>query len=382
MTERKCIDVRIVGSYFESMSDPRHTRNRKHLLVDIIVISICGIICNAEGPTAVHRWAKERKEWLQRFLKLPNGIPSRDCIRRTLIALKPQAFQKCFEAWVRDMMETDSSDGKRLVAIDGKCCRGSHDRSQDLGPMHIVSAWASESGIALGQVATDEKSNEIKAIPQLLEQIDLANSVVTIDAIGCQKAIVTQIARAKGTFVIAVKDNQPTLHETIQEFIRAHLENDQDDLRYQLYETLDEGHGRVDERAYRVIKLPPRFPLRNEWPSIKAVGYATRMTRDADGKESCDTRLYILNENLSGQRFAEAVRGHWAIESMHWILDVNFREDENQTSERTLVNNLSWLRRFAVSLLKRHPNTKESIRGKMQIAAYSTNFLEEVLTAQ
>jgi len=379
VVETKYVDASVVGSYFESLSDPRHTRNRRHVLVDIMVIAICGIICNSEGPTAIHRWAKAREKWLRQFLLLPNGIPSRDCIRRTLILIKPEAFQKCFEAWVRDMMETETSGAKRLVAIDGKCCRGSHDRSRDLGPMHIVSAWATECGIALGQVATEEKSNEITAIPQLLEQIDLSNTIVTIDAIGCQKAIVKQITRGKGTFVIAVKDNQPKLHEAIRELIRKQLDDDYEDLRYKVYETLDESHGRIDERTYRVIKLPRSFPLRKEWPSIKAVGYATRITQNSDGTESSDTRLFILNENMTGQRFAEAVRGHWGIESMHWVLDVNFREDENQTSERTLVNNLSWLRRFAISLLKRHPDKKESIRGKMQIAACSTDFLEEVL---
>lgn len=382
MAETKCVDVSVVGSYFESMSDPRHLRNRKHLLTDIIVISICGIICNASGPTAIHRWAKARSEWLGKFLQLPNGIPSRDCIRRTLIAIKPLAFQQCFEAWTRDLMKTDDINGKILVAIDGKCCRGSHDRSKDLGPMHIVSAWASECGIALGQVATDDKSNEITAIPQLLEQIDLKTAIVTIDAMGCQKAIVEQIHQGKGTYVIAVKGNQPNLYEDVKALISKQLDADYEDLRYLVYETDDKSHGRIDERTYRVVKVPSKSPLRKEWPSIQAVGYATRITRTPDGKETTDTRLYILNQNLTGQYFATAVRGHWEIESMHWVLDVNFREDENQTCERSLVNNLSWLRRFAVSLLKKHPNAKESIRGKMQIAAYSTDFLEEVLTSQ
>ncbi|MBM3272933.1 ISAs1 family transposase, partial [Candidatus Kaiserbacteria bacterium] len=184
MTATKRVDVGVVGTYFESLSDPRHSRNRKHLLVDIIVIAICAIICNAEGPTGIHRWARARASWLASFLRLPNGLPSRDCIRRLLIALKPEAFQKCFEAWVNDSIEADESGGKRLIAIDGKCCRGSHDRSKELGPLHVVSAWASELGIALGQVATEEKSNEITAIPRVLNHIDLTNSIVTIDAIG------------------------------------------------------------------------------------------------------------------------------------------------------------------------------------------------------
>jgi predicted transposase YbfD/YdcC len=346
--------------------------------VDIIVISVCAVLCGADGPTAIHRWAKSRAPWLGRFLTLPNGVPSRDCIRRLLIALKPEAFQKCFEAWVRDAIDVESG-GKRLVAIDGKCCRGSHDRSKDLGALHIVSAWASEQGIALGQVAVEDKSNEITAIPQVLEQIDLAHSIITIDAAGCQKAIVQQIAQGKGSYVIAVKDNQPTLHEAVREVIRQQLEGELEDLQYRVYDTLQDGHGRVDERTYGVMKIPRGFPLRKEWPSLKAVGYATRVTVNADGSESQDTRFYILNTHLSGRRFAEAVRGHWSIEAMHWVLDVTFREDEHPTAERTLANNLSWLRRFAITLLKRTKEEKESVRGWMQMAGWSTDILEKVL---
>src|SRR5271165_4245809 len=167
----KLVDVGSIGSYFESLSDPRHTRNRKHLLVDIAVIAVCGILCGCDGPTAIHRWAANRRDWLGQFLALPNGIPSRDCIRRLLMALQPQAFQKCFQDWIACTVQTDDQHPARLIAIDGKTCRGSHDAGQGLGPLHIVSAWASEQGIALGQVATEEKSNEITAIPELLQQI-------------------------------------------------------------------------------------------------------------------------------------------------------------------------------------------------------------------
>src|SRR4051812_12963554 len=186
----KLVDVGSIGSYFESLSDPRHPRNRKHLMADIAVIAVCGIVCGCDGPTAIHRWAKHRASWLAEHLRPPNGIPSRDCIRRLLIALKPEAFQSCFRAWLAGAIPTDADGNGRLIAIDGKACRGSHDRAKDLGALHIVSAWASEEGIALGQVATDAKSNEITAIPLLLAQIDLAGALITIDAMGCQKAIV------------------------------------------------------------------------------------------------------------------------------------------------------------------------------------------------
>src|SRR3954463_5418133 len=164
-TMAKLVDVESIGCYFQSLSDPRHTRNRKHLLGDIIVIAVCGILCNCDGPTAIHRWAVNRSEWLTTILALPNGIPSRDCIRRLLVALKPQAFQRCFQEWIAQAITSDNAEDNRLVAIDGKTCRGSHDAGKNLGAMHIVSAWASEEGIALGQVATEQKSNEITAIP-------------------------------------------------------------------------------------------------------------------------------------------------------------------------------------------------------------------------
>ena len=374
----KLVDVGSIASYFESLSDPRHTRNRKHLLVDVMVIAVASIICGCDGPTAMHRWATHHHDWLAQVLALPNGIPSRDCIRRLLLALKPEAFQRCFQAWIAAAIPSDAAVGKRLVAIDGKTCRGSHDRGNDLGPLHIVSAWASEDGIALGQVATDDKSNEITAIPQLLDQINLNDTIVTIDAMGCQKDIVETIVAGQGDFVIAVKDNQPKLKAAIQAFFDEQLERDFEDLQYRYHETHDASHGRIDERAYFLTKTPSDFAPADDWPEVKAIGYALRLTELPDGQETSEVRYYIASRYLSGKRFAEAVRGHWGIESMHWVLDVTFREDDSRTRERTLGNNLSWLRRFAVTLLKRHP-VNDSIKGKMLRCAYSTDFLTEVL---
>ena len=372
-------DVGTIGSHFESLADPRHTRNRKHLLADIVVISICGILCGANGPTAIHRWAISKSEWLVQFLALSNGIPSRDCIRRLLMALKPESFQKCFQEWIAGGVTADVTGRQRLIAIDGKSCRRSHDAAHELEPLHLVSAWAGEEGIALGQVAADDKSNEITAIPVLLEQIELTNALVTIDAMGCQKEIAEKIVKGKGDFVLAVKDNQPKLYQAIKTFFAKHLELELEELQYRFHETREEGHGRRDERAYYLARIPKDFALKDVWPWVKAIGYALRITQHADGSESCEVRYYIVSRYLSGKRFGEAVRGHWAIESMHWVLDVTFREDDSRTRERTLGNNLSWLRRFAITRLKRHPR-KESIRGKMQIAGWNSDFLAEVLT--
>jgi predicted transposase YbfD/YdcC len=377
----KWVNVESIGSYFESLSDPRHTRNRKHLLVDIVVIAVCGLVCGCDGPTAIHRWATERHDWLRQFLTLPNGVPSRDCIRRLLMALEPEAFQECFRNWIARATQAEDGAPARLVAIDGKTCRRSHDAASGLGPLHLVSAWASEEGIALGQVATEEKSNEITAIPHLLGQIELADTLITIDAMGCQKDIARAIVEGGGDFVITVKDNQPALREAIGAYFLGHLERDLEDLRYRRHETSEAAHGRIDERSYCLTRVPPGSAVKEEWPWVKAIGYAVRVTQHPDGRETDEVRYYILSRYLSGKRFSEAVRGHWGIEAMHWVLDVNFREDDSRTRERTLGSNLSWLRRFAVTLLKRHP-IKDSLRGKMIRCMLNTDFLTEVLTLQ
>ena len=377
----KLVNVESIASYFQSLSDPRHTRNRKHLLLDVVVIAICAMVSGSDGPTAIHRWAVNRALWLKGFLALPNGIPSRDCIRRLLMALKPQAFQRCFQDWIASALVTAEGATRRLVAIDGKTCRRSHDSGKGLGPLHVVSAWASEEGIALGQVATEAKSNEITAIPLLLEQIELTDTLVTIDAMGCQKEIAAAIVGGGGDFVFAVKDNQPSLREAVEGYLMEQLGYDFEDLRYRHHETSEVGHGRTDERAYYLCAVPRDFAPKQEWPWVKAIGYAVRVSVDGNGKETSEVRFYVLSRYLSGKRFSEAVRGHWGIESMHGVLDVTFREDDSRTRERTLGNNLSWLRRFAVTLLKRHP-IKDSIKGKMLRCMMNPDFLAEVLTIQ
>jgi predicted transposase YbfD/YdcC len=377
----KLVNVESIASYFQSLSDPRHTRNRKHLLLDVVVIAVCAMVSGSDGPTAIHRWAANRAEWLQGFLALPNAIPSRDCIRRLLMALSPEAFQRCFQDWIAHALVTDQGGAKRLVAIDGKTCRRSHDHGQGLGPLHLVSAWASEEGIALGQVACEAKSNEITAIPLLLGQIELTDTIVTTDAMGCQKEIARAIVDGGGDFVIAVKDNQPSLRQEVEGYLMEQLGRDFEDLRYRHHETSEVGHGRTDERAYYLCAVPRDFALKSEWPWVKAIGYAVRVSVDNRGQETSEVRFYVLSRYLSGKRFSEAVRGHWGIEAMHWVLDVTFREDDSRTRERTLANNLSWLRRFAVTLLKRHP-VKDSIKGKMLRCMMNTDFLTEVLTLQ
>jgi predicted transposase YbfD/YdcC len=371
-----------IVKYFESLPDPRDTRNRRHLLVDVIVIAVCGVIVGCEGPTAIVRWAKAKKEWLEQLLKLPSGIPSRDCVRRILSALKPKAFQDCFQRWIAECLTPDADGSHRTIAIDGKTMRRCHDRAAGLGPLHLVSAWASEQGIALGQIATEEKSNEITAIPELIDQIDVQGAVVTTDAMGCQKQIAKKIKRGGGDWVLAVKDNQPKLHQAIEEFFVEALEDDLAQVPHRRHETHDKGHGRVDERYYYLAKLPDHFAFKKQWAGIKAIGVAIRITEKSDGTQSDDTRYFIASRYLSGKRFAQSVRNHWGIEnSLHWVLDVTFNEDQSRARERRLADNLSWLRRFGISLLKQHPS-KDSLKGKRQIAGWSNEFLTQVLATQ
>lgn len=368
--------------HFESLPDPRHPRNRRHLLGDVLVISVCGVIVGCSGPTSIARWAKAKEDWLRKVLALPNGIPSRDCIRRVLSALRPEAFQKCFQQWIKACQVEKTEDGQRTLCIDGKTVRRSHDRQAGLGPLHLVSAWLSEQGLALGQVATEEKSNEITAIPELIDQIDVKGAVVTIDAMGCQKEIARKIITAGGDYALAVKDNQPTLHQAIQSFFDEHLDDDLRNVPHRQHETCETRHGRRDERYYYLAKLPDDFPLKDEWAGLRAIGLAVRMTEKKDGTTSDDARFFICSRYLSGPRFAQAVRGHWGIEnSLHWVLDVTFDEDQSRTRNRHMANNLSWLRRFAISLLKQHPS-KHSIKGKSEMAGWNKDFLMEVLATQ
>ena len=367
--------------YFEALPDPRHQRNRRHLLVDVITIAVCGVIVGCSGPTHIEQWAKAKVDWLKELLELPNGIPSRDCIRRVLSTLKPEAFQQCFQSWIASLVGA-GVEGGPVIAIDGKTARRSHDAKHGLGPLHLVSAWATKLGLSLGQVATDAKSNEITAIPELIDRIDVRGAIVTLDAMGCQKQIAQKIIDAQGDYVLAVKDNQPKLHEAIQDLFSDEGQDALLKRPHRQHETCEESHGRRDERYYVLAKLPEDFPLKDQWPGAKAVGMAVRVMRKRDGQTSSDVRYFLSSRFLSGQRFAEAVRGHWGIEnSLHWVLDVSFGEDQSRARQRRIANNLSWLRRFAISLLKQHPS-KHSIIGKSRIAGWSNEFLMEVLAAK
>ena len=380
---REITESEVVGivDHFRDLPDPRSTVNRVHLLVDVIVISVCGVIAGADGPTAIEVWAKSQVEWLKKHLKLPNGIPSHDTIGRVLERLSPQAFQRCFAAWLESLggQADGDSDRRPHLAIDGKTARRSHDRRRGLGPLHVVSVWATERGIALGQLATEEKSNEITAIPQLLEDLDIGGAIITIDAAGCQKNIAERIINGKADYVLALKGNQGNLHKAVEDWIVEHMADDFAGMRVSRWEEQETSHGRTDHRTYYQLTAPPDLPGRGSWIGLKTVGIAIRVS-EKDGKETSDVRFYISSLRRNGKQFARAVRGHWGIEnSLHWSLDMTFREDDSRTRGRRIADNLAWLRRIALTLLKQHPK-KQSLVMKRRMAGWNVNFLMQVLT--
>jgi len=376
-------EVRGIMSHFQSLPDPRSTINRRHLLVDVIVISICGVLAGADGPAAIELWAKTQHRWLKTYLKLPHGIPSHDTIGRVLEALNPQAFQHGFTGWLESLRDDDDTRRKdpRHYAVDGKTLRRSHDRPRGLGPLHLVSVWATEQGLTLGQVATDDKSNEITAIPQLLDQLDLEGAVVTIDAAGCQKAIAQKIVDGGGDYVLALKGNQETLHRAVQELIEEQIADDFEDVPVSRWEEHETSHGRVEHRYYYQLSAPKDLPGRTPWSGLKTIGVAIRFT-EKDGEETGDVRYYISSLRRHGKRFARLVRGHWGIENtLHWSLDMTFREDDSRVRARRLAENLAWLRRLALTLIKQHPG-KQSLVMKRRMAGWSIDFLMQVLTGK
>lgn len=377
-------DVGVIVEQFERLPDPRSTINRRHLLVDVIVISICGVLAGADGPEAIAVWAKSKAQWLRKHLKLPHGIPSHDTIGRVLERLEPVAFQECFAAWLETLRSEEGSPlspEQRQVSIDGKTLRRSHDRRRGLGPLHLVSAWATQQGISLGQVATDEKSNEITAIPALLERIDITDAVVTIDAMGCQKEIAEKIIKGGGDYVLALKGNQGTLHAAVEAYFSQHLENDFADVAVSRLTTEDQGHGRKEQRYYFQLRAPQSLPGRKDWRNLRTIGMAIRVC-EMNGREVSEVRYYICSTKRNVKQFAAAVRGHWSIENtLHWSLDMMFREDESRTRGRRIADNLAWLRRIVLTLLKQHPG-KESLVMKRRKAGWSVDFLMELLTGK
>ena len=368
-------------AHFQTLEDPRSSINRKHPLPSVLVITVLAVLAGANGPTAIAEWAEIKKEWLLARLDLPNGVPSKDVFRRVLMAVKSELFQSCFAAWVESMRsEAAARTGveRPTFAVDGKTARRSHDRAKGLKALHAVSVWASEFGLSLGQTACAEKSNEITAIPEVLKRVDLKGAVVTIDAMGTQKAIAEQIVAGGADYVLALKGNQGSIHQRAIDYINKIGEDDFEGSNVERLETVDKGHGRVETRGYVQLEVPEDFPDKELWKSLATLGMVVSHCL-RDGKESVEVRYFLCSLALRVSLFAHAARAHWGIEnSCHWSLDMTYREDESRIRETNLRENFAWLNRFTLSILKQHSD-KKSVAMRRRRCGWGEGYLLEVV---
>jgi predicted transposase YbfD/YdcC len=364
-----------IQDHFAPLTDPRR-RKVVYPLINIVTIAVCAVVAGADDFVSIAEYGRKKRAWLSQFLDLTAGIPSHDRFNAVLGALRPAEFERCLLGWITALHEL--TDGQ-VVAIDGKALRRSFDAATSKSAIHMVSAWATANHISLGQVVVDEKSNEITAIPKLLRLLELSGCLVTIDAMGCQTEIAQGVVTAGADYVLAVKANQPTLHDGIEAFFLDHLDDDFARVMVSRHETRGRGHGRQEHRSYFVCAAPDDLPDRARWPKLAAIGVAISDT--VRGGKSCgEVRYYILSKRLSGRRFGAAVRAHWSIENrLHWQLDVTFQEDQCRVRKGHADANLSILRRTALSLLKNNTTLKVGIKNRRLAAAWDDSYLEQVL---
>jgi len=366
--------------HFQPLEDPRiNNHNYRHQLIDMLVITILGTICGADTWTEICEFAEAKQEWLKTFLPLPHGIPSHDTFGRVFALLDPEAFETCFLNWIESLVIDVS---KEIIAIDGKTLRGSHNRRKKQPALHLVSAFATQQRVVLGQVKTEEKSNEIEAIPRLLQMIDVKSSIVTIDAMGCQQTIAKQIIAQEGQYVLSLKENQTTLYQdVISIFNKGEQRQFKKILHRRKIEKIHD-HGRVETRRYTLISArdPLLFALR--WPGLQGIGML-EVTRTTHHEVERSTRYFLTSLNYEHiDDFMRAVRGHWQIEiSLHWSLDVSFQEDLNRVRIGHAAENLAIVRRIALNLLKQEKTHKRGITCKRKTAGWNNRYLLKVLTA-
>jgi predicted transposase YbfD/YdcC len=364
-----------IEDHFAELTDPRR-REVIYPLINVVTIALCAVICGADDFVAIAAWGRTKKTWLAKFLDLSAGIPSHDRFNAIFAAIRPAEFENCLLSWITALHEI--SDGQ-IVAIDGKTLRRSFDTASSKAAIHMVSAWATTNRISLGQVVVDDKSNEITAIPKLLQMLELSGCLVTIDAMGCQTQIAQDIVAAKADYVLAVKGNQPTLHDGIKAFFLHAIANGFGQIKVSRHETHERGHGRDETRVSCVCEAPAGLPDRARWAKLTAIGMTLNQTT-RQGKQTVEVRYYILSKKLTARRFAEAVRRHWSIENqLHWQLDVTFQEDQSRLREGHAATNFSLLRRAGLSLLKNNHTQKLGVKNKRLIAACDDDYLLQVL---
>lgn len=372
VTKRTLVDC------MSSVEDPRIDRTKSHQLIDILVLSVLAVLCGAEGWEDIEDFGNIRINWLRKFIKLRNGIPSHDTISRVLHMIKPHEFQEAFNEWVESL--AIGASGINLVAIDGKSLRRSYCKKSKLKMLHTVSAWSVTNRILLGCEAVDSKSNEITAIPELLKKLELNGAIFTMDAMGSQKEIASQIVEGGGDYVLAIKNNHPTLAKAMADYFDEAHENgiEKSDMRH--HKTNVEAHGRIENRYYYQGPIPECLrPLTRDWIGAKSIGQVHSITV-RDGKETAEVRYYISSLESGVKKFAQAVRGHWGIEtSLNWVLDMTFAEDQSRIRRGNGPMNFALLRRFAITILSRD-TSKKSMRKKRKHAAWDENYLLSALT--
>lgn len=372
--------LRSLVEAFSIIEDPRVKRTRLHDLTDILVLAVLAVMTGAEGWEDIEDYGKVRLAWLRKLIPLKNGVPSHDTISRVFRAIKPDVFQKAFLDWTRSFQVQLK---QKHIAIDGKSMRSSHDRAVGKKMLHSVMAWCSDNASFLGQKAVDEKSNEITAIPELLEQLDLKGSIITIDAMGCQTQIAEQINQGEGHYLLAVKGNQESLSKLMyQEYEKYHSGNSQLASRHQLDAEVVK-HGRTTKREYFQLQLSEDMRSANsKWIGLETIVQVITSHEDhSTGKSNTEVRYYISSLPLGIRLAARSIRQHWSIESMHWVLDVTFREDESRIRKDHSDENFGLLRRFALQLLKQDTSSTRSIKKKRKLAGWEKDFLIDVLKA-
>jgi predicted transposase YbfD/YdcC len=364
----------------EKLPDPRQAWKVKHKLSDILIICLLAVTCNANSALEIYDFAVTRKEWLQGFLSLENGIPSRLTFARVLQIIQPEAFATLFS---QIMLHIETASKGRVVAIDGKALAGTYHNEGRKGLIYMVGAWCSENKISLAQVKTQAKSNEITAIPELLDLLDIKGAIVTMDAMGCQKELIQKIVNEKkADYLIGLKGNQETMHREFLEYAQSVLQDPLEKDQYEMYRTMEKGHGRIEERRYYLFRNLDWFQDKNQWAGLS--GLLMTESRRTDIKSDTETpteiRLYITSAPGSVEEIAQASRSHWGIENnLHWVLDVGFREDQWLTRLDIEAVNLSQLRRLSANLLKLETSSKMSIRRKRYRCSLDMKYMESVI---
>jgi predicted transposase YbfD/YdcC len=366
-----------IADHFKDLEDKRVERTKKHKLIDIVTIAICAVICGADSWVLMEAYGKIKQEWLKQFLELPNGIPSHDTFARVFAIIEPQQFQNSFLNWIKSINKITSGE---VIAIDGKTLRHSYDKGKDKGAIHMVSAWATNNRLVLGQCKVEEKSNEITAIPELIKVLDIAGCLVTIDAMGCQKEIVKAIVEKSGEYIISLKKNQSKLHNNVEEIFKTAIAKGFEGFKYSEFHTNEDKHGREEIRHYLMLSdIEEKIDPDKKWVNLQSVGMVEYI-RKVNGKTQVETRYYISSLTNDAKLLGESVRSHWGIEnSLHWILDVAFREDDCRIRKDNAPQNFAVLRHIAVNALGKEKSKKLGIKSKQFCAALDNEYLNMIL---